>query len=55
MTVVIVNVALGPGLTLYVRIGNLLGWVCVGATLTLAALSMLGRRKGGSEEAEIVR
>lgn len=55
VTVVIANVALGPGLTLYTRIGNLFGWLCVGATVTLAALSMLGRREGGSEEDEIVR
>src|SRR5579883_73588 len=54
VTVVVADVALGPGPTLYTRIGNCFAWLCVGATLTLAALSMLDRRKGVSKETETV-
>jgi apolipoprotein N-acyltransferase len=45
LTMVVADLALGPGPTLYTRIGNAFAWLCVASTVVLAALSMLSRRK----------
>lgn len=42
-TVVIADLPLGPGPTLYTRIGDLFAWLSVAATLVLAALAMRRR------------
>jgi len=54
-TVVVADLPLGPGPTLYTRIGDAFAWLCVVGVFALSALSMLGRRKGVSEEVETVR
>ncbi len=48
LTMVVADLPLGPGPTLYARIGNAFAWLCAAAALTLAAFSMLGRRKAAS-------
>lgn len=55
LTVLVADLPLGPGPTLYARIGNAFAWLCVAGALSLSALSMLGHRKGVSEEVETVR
>jgi apolipoprotein N-acyltransferase len=54
-TVVVADLPLGPGPTLYTRIGNAFAWLCVAGTFALSTLSMVGRRKDVSEETETAR
>jgi apolipoprotein N-acyltransferase len=45
LTMVVADLPLGPGPTLYTHIGDVFAWLCVAAAFALGALSMLGRRK----------
>ncbi|HEY3812908.1 MAG TPA: nitrilase-related carbon-nitrogen hydrolase [Caulobacteraceae bacterium] len=45
LSTVIVNVAPGPGATLYTRIGDVFAWACVGLTGLLALVALLQRRR----------
>ena len=55
LTMVLADLPLGPGRTLYVCIGNAFGWLCAVAAFILGAFSMLDRRKGVPEEIATVR
>ncbi|RWM02536.1 MAG: hypothetical protein E5X80_28090 [Mesorhizobium sp.] len=45
LTMVVTDLSLGPGPTLYTRIGDLFARLCVASTLSIAILSMLKRRR----------
>jgi len=45
LTMVVTDLPLGPGPTLYTRIGDLFAWLCLASTLSIAILSMLKRRR----------
>jgi apolipoprotein N-acyltransferase len=49
LTMIVADLPLGPGPTLYTRIGNAFAWLCVAAAFALGTLSMLGRRKRYSD------
>ena len=44
LTMVIADLPLGPGPTLYTRIGDAFAWLCVALTLGIGALALLRRR-----------
>lgn len=48
LTMVVTDLPLGPGPTLYTRIGNLFAWLCIALTVSIAILSMLKRRRAGA-------
>lgn len=41
MTMVVAELPLGPGSTLYTRIGNAFGWLCIAAALAIGAFACL--------------
>lgn len=45
LTMVVADLPLGPGPTLYTRIGNAFAWLCVAAAFALGGLAVLGRKK----------
>jgi len=45
LTMIVADLPLGPGPTLYTHIGNAFAWLCLAATFALGALSMLSRSK----------
>jgi len=40
LTMIVVQLPLGPGPTLYTSIGNALAWLCVVATIVIGGISM---------------
>jgi apolipoprotein N-acyltransferase len=45
LTMIVATLPLGPGPTLYTRIGNAFPWLCVAASLAIGVIALLGRRK----------
>lgn len=48
LTAIIADLPLGPGPTLYTRVGNVFAWLCVAALLLLSALCLLSKRRVAS-------
>jgi apolipoprotein N-acyltransferase len=47
MSVLVADVAPGPGATLYTRIGDLFGWLCLAFATAIGALALRGGRRAG--------
>jgi apolipoprotein N-acyltransferase len=48
MTTIVADLPLGPGPTLYTRIGDVFAWACIVLTLALGALAFLARNRAGA-------
>jgi apolipoprotein N-acyltransferase len=43
MTVIVADLPLGPGPTLYTRMGDVFDWICIALTLAIGAMARLRR------------